>query len=97
MATTQFAFMQVESRSVPCGVVDDSVCESKTPTASSSPTTAVATAAQSVCRVATDTQVMVSFGTAPNATSDSIKFLIPAGAVEYFVVQSGWKADAVTA
>lgn len=97
MATTQFAFMWIEARAIPAGNVGEALCESMTPAGASAATTIASTSGQSVCRVATDTQVMVSFGAAPNATSDAIKFLIPAGAVEYFVVQTGWKAAAVTA
>ena len=52
---------------------------------------------QPCCRVATDTQIYVSFGAAPNAGTDTERFLITAGATEYFYVKSGDKAAVVAA
>jgi hypothetical protein len=49
-----------------------------------------------MARIATDTQIYVSFGIAPNASSDAERFLVPAGAVEYFYVKDGDKAAVVT-
>jgi hypothetical protein len=50
-----------------------------------------------VCRVATDTAVYVSFGTAPNATSDAGRVFMPAGVTEYFRVGAGYKGAVVEA
>ena len=48
-------------------------------------------------RVATDTAVYVSFGTAPDATSDTSRLMVPANAVEYFGVTPGHKISVTTA
>lgn len=96
MALTQFAFMAVEGM-FPAGYAGGATVESETPSGSHVATAAAANASQNVCRVATDTQVYVSFGTAPNAGTDTIRFLVPAGSVEYFRVSSGSKASVITA
>lgn len=97
MAITQFAFSRIESRAVSAVIADDTVSETKTPSGTNGTTTAAATASRNVCRVATDTAIYVSFGTAPNAGTDSGRFYIPAGVVEYFVLDTGWIAAVVTA
>lgn len=96
MALTQFAFVTIDGLA-PVLDVRNSTVESKVPSGSSAATTAAADKDSTVCRVATDTAVYVSFGTAPNATSDTIKFFVPAGAVEYFRVKYQDKAAVVTA
>lgn len=96
MALTQFAFGSVGT-DVPSFYAAGSAVESEVPTATSGATATAAAATQLVCRVATDTAVYVSFGPAPNATTDTIKFFVPSGAVEYFRVSSGDKAAVVTA
>lgn len=96
MALCQFAFCSI-TNDAPAAHVTGATCENMTPTATSAPTTASSAGGQSTCRVATDTAIYVSFGTAPNATSDTVRFLVPAGAVEYFRVQGGYKAAAVLA
>lgn len=96
MALTQFAFGSLNA-DVPAFFVAGSQVESEAPSGSSVATTATATATQTTCRVATDTAVYVSFGPAPNASSDTIKFFMPAGSVEYFRISSGNKAAVVTA
>jgi hypothetical protein len=82
--------------SLPMLVVNDElVVEAETPGAGNSATTATAPdigGGRSRVRVATDTMVYVSFGEAPNATSDADRLLLPAGAVEYFDITAGWKA-----
>jgi len=95
MAATQFAF---------CSLVDDTipytagtVVETETPSGSNAATTAAATASQGFCRVATDTLVYVSFGSAPNAGTDTLRFLCPANSVSIFRVSSGDKAAVITA
>lgn len=97
MAITQFSFSRIESRSVSAVIADDTVSETKVPSGSNGTTTAAATASRNVCRVATDTAVYVSFGAAPNATSDAGRFFLPAGAIEYYVIDSGWIGAVVTA
>lgn len=97
MALTQFAFGSVNADNINAMFSAGSQVESKAPTGTSAATTAAATATQTVCRVATDTLVAVSFGSAPNATSDTIKFVCPANTVSFFRVSSGDKAAVVTA
>lgn len=96
MALTQFAFGSVGS-DVPSFYNGGATVESAVPTGTSAATTAAANASQYMCRVATDTAVYVSFGAAPDASSDAVRFFVPAGAVEYFRVASGSKAAVVTA
>ena len=50
-----------------------------------------------VCRVVATVDVYVSFGSAPNAGTDTNKIYMPALAVEYFAVREGWKGAVVTA
>jgi hypothetical protein len=95
MALTQFVFGSVGT-DLPMIERDGAVAESKVPSGSTGATTATATASQPVCRVATDTAVYVSFGAAPNASTDTARFYVPANAVEYFRVKSGDKAAVVT-
>lgn len=96
MALTQVAFGTVGS-DVPSFFVGGSAVESITPTGTAAATTAASVGSQTVCRVATDVQIYVSFGAAPVASSDPVRFLMPAGAVEYFRIGSGHKASVVTA
>ena len=96
MAITQFCFGALDGTS-PTIDARNSIVETKAPTASSSATTAAADKDSTLCRVSTDTAVYVSFGSAPNATSDTIKFFVPAGAIEYFRVRYNDKAAVVTA
>ena len=92
---TQFAFMTVEGM-FPAGYGLTAVTETITSSASNQATTADSNA-HNVCRVATDTDVYVSFGTAPDATSDSNRFLMPANSVEYFRVALDTKGAVVNA
>lgn len=96
MATTQFAFVSVGEDAHDIPYVANASCEDKTPSGTSSATTAVAGASQKFCRVATDTQVYVSFGSSPNAGSDTIRFLCPANSVNWFRVSAGDKAAVKT-
>lgn len=96
MALTQFAFGAVEGQ-LPSMYALGATVESEVPSGSNAATAAAATASQNVCRVATDTAVYVSFGSAPNAGTDTIRFFLPANAVEYFRVKSGDKAAVITA
>lgn len=96
MALTQFAFGMVNA-DLPAMFDNGATVESEVPTGSNVATSAAATAGQSICRVATDTAVYVSFGSAPNAGTDTIRFFIPANAVEYFRVSVGDKAAVITA
>lgn len=95
MALTQFAFGMVNA-DLPTMFNTGATVESEAPSGSNVATTAAATAGQSICRVATDTAVYVSFGSAPNATSDTIRFFLPANSIEYFRVSVGDKAAVVT-
>jgi len=103
MATTQFVFGNeaalaaalkgklIEKQSI-------TATESKTPSGTAGATTAAAPddGGQCLCRVSTDTQVYVSFGSAPNAGTDAIRFLLPVGATEVFAVNPGDKASVIT-
>ncbi|MFT3731455.1 MAG: hypothetical protein QM780_08540 [Hyphomicrobium sp.] len=107
MAKTQIAFGYVlnnqSATSAPAMLKTPVNCQDITPSATSTATTKTADGTQfnanhqPCCRVATDTQIYVSFGSAPNASTDTERFLIPAGAVEYFYVKDGDKAAVVTA
>ena len=95
MATTQFAFTNLFGV-VPTMDAAVTTTENKTPSGTSAATTNASTSSQPLCRVATDTQVYVSFGSAPDASSDAVRFFLPAGAVEYFRVNPGSKGAVVT-
>ena len=96
MAVTQFAFMAVEGM-FPSGYASGATVETETPSGSNATTTAASTGSQNVCRVSTDTAVYVSFGSAPNAGTDTIRFYVPAGVVEYFRVPAGSKGAVIAA
>ena len=95
MASTQFVFGSVQD-STPMMYAVGATAETETPSAVNSATTSAASATQTVCRVATDTAIYVSFGTAPNAGTDTIRFLMPANSVEYFRVSNGYKGACIT-
>lgn len=97
MATCQFAFGSVNSDNIPAFYAGGATVESETVSGSNAATTAAASAAQSFCRVATDTACYVSFGAAPNAGTDTIRFLLPANAVELFRVKTGDKGACIAA
>ena len=96
MATTQFAFCSINADIDGAIFNQGATVESKTPTTSTSATTAAARADQKVCRVSTDTLVYVSFGAAPNAGTDTIRFLVPANTVALFRVSTGDKAAVIS-
>jgi hypothetical protein len=96
MAITQFSFMAVEGM-FPAPFASSATVETEVPSGSNAATTAAATASQNVCRVATDTSVYVSFGAAPNAGTDTIRFYLPANAIEYFRVSAGSKGAVIAA
>lgn len=96
MALTQFVFGAMESGHRAMFVAGSTV-EAETPSGSNAATTAAATAAQNVCRVVSDTAVYVSFGSAPNAGTDAIRFYLPAGEIEYFRVSAGDKGAVIAA
>ncbi|MET0409422.1 MAG: hypothetical protein ABW006_13750 [Hyphomicrobium sp.] len=107
MAKTQIAFGYVlnnqDATSAPAMLRTPVNCADITPSATNAVTSKTADGSpfagdhQPCCRVATDTQIYVSFGTAPNAGTDAERFLLPAGSTEYFYVKSGDKAAVVTA
>src|SRR5262245_56158048 len=107
MATTQFSFCRVGlfqfGNVTPVVMTGYGVSsESVSVTGSNQQTTAVAPESKTgggypFCRVATDTAVYVSFGSNPNALSGTTtRFMVPAGAIEYFAVTPGDKAAVVT-
>jgi hypothetical protein len=74
--------------------------EEETPGGTTVATTATAPdlgGGRSKVRVATDTAVYISFGTAPNAETDASRLYLPAGAVEYFDIAALSKAAVVAA
>jgi hypothetical protein len=105
LAKTQVTFGYVlnnqDATSAPAMLRTPVKCEDIAPSGSSTPTTKTADGSlfdgnhEPCCRVATDTQVYVSFGSAPNAVTDAERFLVPAGSVEYFYVKDGDKAAVV--
>ena len=107
MATTQISFGivgQPVGREVPAMVAESVVSESITPSGSNQQTTIAARGGDPVlderntmARIATDTTVYVSFGSAPDAVNDANRLLIPAGGVEYLFVRPGYMAAVVTA
>jgi hypothetical protein len=106
LAKTQIAFGFVlnnqDATSAPAMLRTPAACEDITPSDTSAVTTKTADGDQfdsdhqPCCRVATDTQIYVSFGSSPNAGTDAERFLVPAGSVEYFYVKDGDKAAVVT-
>lgn len=96
MATTQFAFGQINPDMDEAMFSSGAVVESETPTGSNAATTAAASQTQTLCRVATDTLVYVSFGAEPNAGTDTIRFLCPANSVSFFRVSPGDKGAVIT-
>lgn len=95
MATCQFAFGAMNADNIPALYVGGATVESETVSASNAATTAAATAVQGICRVATDTACYVSFGTSPDAGTDTVRFLVLANGVEYFRVKTGDKAACI--
>lgn len=95
MATTQFAFC-VMSPEIEAPYRTAAVVESKSVSGTNAATTAAATNAHNVCRVATDTAVYVSFAATPNAGTDTVRFLCPANSVSFFRIKAGDKAAAIT-
>ena len=75
----------------------DMVCQIFTTSASSQSTTATTTANKPVVRLSSDVALYVSFGTAPNATSDTNRFYFPAGGTEYFIIGADLKVALVNA
>ena len=104
MATTQFAFGPIGYNHgggvIPHLLAAGIVSQSLTPSGSPGATTAVAQTLggnpRIACRVATDTAVYVSFGTAPNASNDASRILVPANTVETVFVNAGDKGSVVT-
>ena len=102
MALTHFTFGVAAMRGsgTPVMAAGTFVSEGIVPSGSSQATTAVAPSTYGgdplVCKVATDTAVYVSFGGAPVATTTGTRTFLPAGVVEYYLVNSGDKAAVVT-
>jgi hypothetical protein len=96
MAIASFVFCSVNS-DIPCPYVIGATSEEEAISGSNAATTAAATATQTFCEVTVDTASYVSFGTAPNAGTDSVRFFMPANATRYFRVQSGYKGAVIAA
>jgi len=102
MALTHFTFCVAAMRGsgTPAAAAGTFVSEGIVPSGSSQATTAVAPTTRGsdplVCKVATDTAVYVSFGGSPDATVTASRTFLPAGVVEYYLVNPGDKAAVVT-
>lgn len=96
MATTQFVFAAIDG-SVPAIDSRSATQTTLTPSGSNQQTTAVGSEGSPWCEVSTDTAVFVSFGANPDASSDSVRFLVPAGGVKYYRVSPGAKGAVVLA
>lgn len=99
---TQFSFGPAGAwgggQMLPVLVAGANTSETIAESGSSQSTTATApSGSHVVCRVVSSVAVYVSFGTAPNAGTDGSKIYMPANAIEYFTVQSGWKGAVITA
>ena len=94
MAYCAFAFVAISS-GVQAADVAGAVCEVEAVSGSNAATTAASDGNHQFCRVWTDTDCYVSFGTAPNAGTDSIRFPMSAGMVEYFRIKPGYKAACI--
>lgn len=99
---TQFSFGPAGAwgggQILPVMVARANTSETIAESASNQQTTATApSGSHVVCRVVSDAAVYVSFGAAPDATTDASRLYMPPNAIEYFVVQSGWKGAVVTA
>ena len=100
MAITHFTFCEVGqvtfNAQIPAAKAASFSSEGIVPSGSNQQTTAAAATSGKlslVCRVATDTAVYVAFGSNPNALSGTgTRALLPAGAVDYFIVAAGDKA-----
>lgn len=83
---------------VPAVIASQSSPETITASGTNQQSAGSAAAGQTICRVATDVAVYVEFGTNPDATNNTGgRFLVLAGATEYFAVNTGDKAAVVTA
>lgn len=104
MALTQIAFGNVSKpgaeNPIPTAMHVESltVCENLTPSSTAQATTIAAPSVTGNwgARIATDTMVYVSFGTAPVAGTDSVRFLVPANQIAFFLVPAGYKASVIT-
>jgi hypothetical protein len=95
MPTTQFSFCAVNDDLSQAPFNGSATHEIKTPSGTSSATTAAANESQNICRVATDTAVYVAFASTPTASATA-GFLCPANTVLFFRVRGGDKAAVVT-
>lgn len=96
MAIAQFNFMTLGT-DVPAAYAFSANTEAETVSGSNAATTSAASAVQNVCRVVSDTACYVSFGSAPNAGTDTTRFFMPASVVEYFIVKAGDKGAVIAA
>lgn len=103
MATTHIAFVPVGVNYVmnipDAPVMPPTATQTLTPIATNTASTAAAPAsgAPLYCRVATDTQIYIAFGAAPDATVAGTRVMMPANTVATFRVQPGDKAAVATA
>jgi hypothetical protein len=96
MAIAQFAFMNLDG-APPAAYAAGATVETETISGANAATTAASEGGQNACRVAVDTASYVSFGAAPNAGTDTVRFFLPAGSIEYFRIGVGLKAAVIAA
>lgn len=96
MAVASFVFCAINA-DIPAPYVAGAVSEEETIAGASAATTAAANASQAFCEVTVDTASYISFGTAPNAGTDTVRFYMAAGSTRYFRVQSGYKGAVIAA
>lgn len=103
MATTHIAFVPVGVNYVQnildAPVMPPSSAQTITPIATNTASTATAPSSGGplYCRVATDTQIYIAFGSSPDATVAASRVMMPANTVATFRVQPGDKAAVATA
>lgn len=96
MAVCQFTFGIVDEAK-PAMFNAGATVEAETVSGANAATTAAAAGGQNVVRVVSDTVCYVSFGSAPNAGTDAVRYYMPANVVEYFRVSPGDKAAVIAA
>ena len=96
MAVASFVFCAINA-DIPAPFVIGATSEEETISGANAATTASANKSQNFCEVTVDTASYVSFGSAPNAGTDTIRFFMPAGTTRYFRVQDGYKGAVIAA
>lgn len=94
VASFVFCSMNVD---LPAPYASGAISEEETISGANAATTNAATHSTTVCEVTVDTAAYVSFGTAPNAGTDPVRFFMPASTTRYFRVRTGDKGAVIAA